>query len=865
MIRLTSTYGQQGFVEEFTLPHTLRVETLQNGATPLIAAHVQRLLSHTRAGSIFPSRLPTPFDHTLAKGLGLGRHCIPLLSPLSSHKVLKRIYRLSPAKRQLLSNAFLEDFRRNHALVKGNRKKLASLRKHYDTAHLITTLQGPILYLPAELLGEILLTSVEELGVSQSTLQQVSKSWRAVVARLWGVLRVYTWTETRIIRAFVKRNPSSMAVVIDTAIDEDVAPSVPLGKPYAALALAWTSASRWRSLTINSFPSIARILSSNCTLSTRVPLESLESLRLGPGCDPSDYINETMEAIASTATPKLTNLVLATTTVIQRLNPSHWAHIYSQLTALEVDVIKLTEPVDLLRHCARLEELKLSGVVTHHLPHDELPLLRTLRRLWLRRTSVQWMVGRTFKRLDSCTLLRPVDTHTIGQTSVICLPLCTNIAFQSHLIGVLAAFHAPVVNKIEIKCNQWTKVRASLELGRVWSQRRNQGMLQPKILSLQMLCGDQALLKALEQMVTLEELNLDVPHPNALGRNFFESLCAVPKQVFIGVDKEQWTRWAAATEWQTQICPSLVKLQLRYERWLRQGEMDVATPLFVAVAWTRAKLPFPLKQFVLELGEDDPLQLVGMTYRDDPTFKRLWRDRVPLHDHQDMLYISCITLVRQRTIGFIVGTQGLPLRGLGQQYYSSLFRRLREFHHHPSFPQGPCSVLPFFEHLEVLDITNFHIEPCSPAANIPLCRTLRILHGRNIPLDWMDGRTFERVTECLVRLDKNERGLKLTRVEMPVCKRMEFIGSYMEILGYFLLPRLDLLHLGCSRREESSNDTSLIQDLMLLIQSIHPRVVKICTEDRNEGHIPALWSETGMDGVVVKNCWNCGYQDAGGK
>jgi len=569
-----------------------------------------------------------------------------------------------------------------------------------------------------------------------------------------------------------------------------------------------------------------------------------------------------MEAIASTATPKLTNLVLATTTVIQRLNPSQWVHIYSGLTVLEVDVIKLTEPVDLLRHCARLEELKLSGVVTHHLPHDELPLLRTLRRLWLRRTSVQWMVGRTFKRLDSCTLLRLVDTRTIGQTSVIYLPLCTNIALQSHLIGVLAVFHAPVVNKIEIKCNQWTKVRTSLELGRVWSQRRNQGMLQPRILSLQMLCGDQALLKALDQMVTLEELNLDVPHPNALGRNFFESMCAAPKRAFTGKTNEEWTRWAAdATKWQTQVCPSLIKLQLRYERWLRQGEMDVSTPLFVAVAWTRAKLPLPLQQFVLELGEDGPLQLTGMTYRDDPNFKRLWRDRVPDND-QEVLYIGCITSVIHRSIGFTEETCAFPLRRLGQQYYSSIFRRLRAFHHHGLvYLQRPCNVLPFFEHLEVLDISRFHIEPCSLATNLPLCRTLRILHGCCISLDWMERRMFEQVTECKIRLDKNEHVSKLSRVEMPTCKKMEFIGSsYLKILGYFLLPSLDLLHLGLSRTEESSNDTLLIRDIGLLIQSIHPRVLQICIEDRNEGHGPSLWSEIGVDGVVVKNCRDCGHR-----
>ena len=490
-----------------------------------------RLLpSHTLADAI--SGLPSRFNYTLAKHLGKGRRCIPLLSALSSGGCLGIVHHLSTTRRQLLLDELREDFRFYLPLVKENSKKLKRLQALYDIAQLITTLQVPIFCLPVELLTEVFRFAVDHLGVAQDTLQRVCKSWSDLIARLWGTLHVGTWTNIESVCKVLRWNSSSMTVAIDT--ERDAARSVTSEKPYDALRLTWIDTSRWRSLTLHSFPSKSGILGGT-PFYPRAPLENLDSLSVGPVCNSSDYINEILEASAPIVTPKLTSLTLATTNALQRLNQLQCAYIYSKLTFLEVNVVKFRQPINFLRHCACLETLKLSGVFSTHLSsEDELPFLQTLHHLRLEKAPIQWMVGRAFKQLKSCILLRLINLHAIDQASIMTLPVCTSIALQSHFVRILAAFHTPMVNALKIECNEWSKPHGSRELNIVWSPRWDQRMLRPKVLSIQILCSDHALLGALKQMATLEELVLMLPHPSGLGVGFFEALCAVPVNPFTG-------------------------------------------------------------------------------------------------------------------------------------------------------------------------------------------------------------------------------------------------------------------------------------------------------------------------------------------
>ena len=844
----------------YTLCYTFTVlpstQQLQTEVTPPIPTRIQQLLlPHAISeAALMPKSLHSPFGHTLAHGLGLNSPCIALRSALSAHKCLQVVYHLSGPQRQHLLNSFSKDFQHccTSALVKKNISAMKSLKDQYEIARLVTNIYAPICDLPPELLDHILTISIKELGISPNILQEVCQKWKVHVSRLWGTLKVGTWTESAKISEVLDHSPLSLDVVIDTTMDE--AYSITADEPYAALDLAWKSSTRWRSLTIDSFPSNASTLASKVPVYHGIAFDNLEFLEVGQGCNSFDRANEIMKVIASTANQNLTSLKFASGTVFGKLNQPGWSGIYSQLTALEVDIVKSGEPVELLCHCERLERLKLSGVVLQdHSPRDPLHLLQTLRHLWLQRVSIRWMGGRIFERLESCELLKPVDPHYINETSVVSLPLCSSITLQSRALSILRAFHAGKANKIVIECNE-RNGRSDCQLGRVWSRRWDNGTLRPKVLSLGINCRDRALLEALQLMSSLEELVLELRCPSALGASFFEALCGMPMNHFTGGTREEWNRWANyEAKWKARICPSLVKLQLRYERWLRKGEMDAVTPLLVAVAWTRGKLYSPLQEFDLRPGNGKPLlQLVQMTDQ-DPTFMALWAHMQVIPEsgtQKDMLYMASLTTAISRSIGFVNGEPALPFDCLGDQCYDSFFRRLRAFHHHPSqLSPRSYDILPFFEHLEELDVCNFHFTPCSPAASLSVCQTLRILHIRNSPLDWMDGRSFERVVGCRIAVCNDGHIGNLSRIEMPACTKMEFSGpKSRNVLEFFYPPNHDS-HLQLSKKEGMYDDPKQAQAIVLTIRSIRVKMLPIRLKLKDKNAVTAMQSSIDMAAV----------------
>lgn len=848
-IALRATHGPRVYNILETPPYIFVVlsstQHPHNEVSPQSPAHTRRLLSSHAVSKamLMPKSFSHPFDHTLAKSLNLARHCLPLLSLLSSHEHLGMIFHLSARERELLLEKFLTDFNDYRPLVKRNKIALESLEEQYNVIRYIVAFHVPIHHLPVELLTDIFLISVEELGVTQNALQNVCRNWRALVRRLWGTLRVGTWADERMINSVINRNPLSLAVVIDTAFDEALSPVSKI--PYAALALAWTSASRWSSLAINSFPNNRSIYASDIPVCPTIPFKSLESLSIGPGCDSSDHINGVIEVVVLTASPKLTRLMVAASTVFQRLNQPHCIHIYSQLTFLEVKVTNMREPVDLLCHCTYLEALKLSGVLLHPLPPEvDLPLFQTLRQLWLQKASVQWIGGHTFTQLERLVLLRPVDPHSITCLSTIYLPRCTTTIIQSHSLRLLAAFRAPIMNDIKIDCNEWRKARANPELGRIWSRKLNHAVLRPRALSLKIPCGDRVLVEALGQIDMLEDLTLNLPHPSALGVSFFQEMCAEPMSPFTGRTKEEWMRWAhGGTLWQAKICPSLVKLRLQYERWLRGGEMDISL-LFLAVDWSRKQLASPLQEFDFRLGKDNALHMPE-TISFDIAYMCSWQHtsdgKLRLDEQHEMFFISCFTAAINRFIGFDERVPVFPLPRLQSECYGTVFNHLRTFRYHPSkLPPRPYNILPFFKHLEVLDVSNLHFEPCPPTASLPLCRTLRILHIRNTPLDWMNGRIFKRVIKCMIVVDNGGHIGKLTRVEMPACTTMDFDGpDDIRILESFRLPSV-YPPLKLPRPPEKS---ALVQDIALPVQSLGPPQLQAHTKAKDENIVSALPSE----------------------
>src|SRR5258708_16302043 len=96
-----------------------------------------------------------------------------------------------------------------------------------------------------------------------------------------------------------------------------------------------------------------------------------------------------------------------------------------------------------------LEELYISDFYFEACPPGmNLPLCRTLRRLHISNTPLDWMEGQTFKQVVECRIT-VYTREDISKLSKVEMPACTSMVFaQSKYQNVLASFHLPSLHSL---------------------------------------------------------------------------------------------------------------------------------------------------------------------------------------------------------------------------------------------------------------------------------------------------------------------------------------------------------------------------------------------------------------------------------
>ena len=56
---------------------------------------------------------------------------------------------------------------------------------------------------------------------------------------------------------------------------------------------------------------------------------------------------------------------------------------------------------------------------------------------------MQWMAGRTFSRLEECTIIWPHYPEALAPGGGVDLPACTNFTYDDHIIDTLPNFRIP--------------------------------------------------------------------------------------------------------------------------------------------------------------------------------------------------------------------------------------------------------------------------------------------------------------------------------------------------------------------------------------------------------------------------------------
>ena len=639
----------------------------------------------------------------------------------------------------------------------------------------------PIHRLPAEIMMEIFHIALD-VGQLRTGLMHVCWRWCIIIegmASVWSSLDLGAGTTPERVQFLLNRaGTHPLAVKIDTNKAKITAAEL-----HSSISMAGDKASQWQSLSITTFSQDEPDAQSDHALASMrlQPMRQLRYLNVrGPVLSP--LLRLLLQNIATKAVGTLASMEIHSLPAIQYLLQPVHVSIYSSLTTFIAKVPEMSPPVDLLPHLMQLEVLDLTNLHLSTISDGSpLPLAHVLRHLRLNAVSIQWMGGQVFSQLEDCTIIAPLTGPSLHHD--VHVPACTKLHFENWDASPIGQFLATALDHLSVKSNAWSPYNGNEQVLRL--VRAGFGMtIQPKSLSLDVVCKEKVLLAVLQLLPGLVELQLDLPRPSALGSHFFTGLLAKPGNWGTGELRFDWreTFRENNTGWRCTVCPSLRILELKYQRWLRPGENDGFLPPLYALSYSREKAATPLQLRIHDKSSMNSFES--------------WNSRLPLVKQA----ISCLEIQQHGQIAH------LSLRvseWTSAVYENALF--VPFLHHLQILEIAPSSTkrqvldaLSFCHGLKELKLSYVDIPPPAHDVELRLVHTLQKLYLRHSTLAWMDGLVFTQLQRFDVYEPVSPEPFK-QMVGMPACNHVVFrrlrLASLPVFQSNFHLPFLDTFEL----------------------------------------------------------------------
>jgi hypothetical protein len=270
----------------------------------------------------------------------------------------------------------------------------------------------------------------------------------------------------------------------------------------------------------------------------------------------------------------------------------------------------LHDPIDILPHLDSLEVLEAHGL---HIPtcslNTDLMLVRTLKRLLLRHTSIQWMMGRQFKKLEECSIWSPI-VGSLTDARVIKMPICTRMLFGDRALELLGVFSLPSLTRLAL-VNPWFPDLPAF--ARRWTEVVGVISETIKVTSLDLEAGacHPLLITALGAQPRLEHLVLRI-----WGYDGLETLLSA---LSLDSDKQRYGKGSiednsgeddiimasVAAEAPLSLCPLLQSLELKLENLDYDKKRSTLLPFFKRIWGSRRSRGQQLRVFKIswQFGE----------------------------------------------------------------------------------------------------------------------------------------------------------------------------------------------------------------------------------------------------------------------
>ena len=623
--------------------------------------------------------------------------------------------------------------------------------------------------LPVEIISEIFLFTVQTDPPSRTNLMLVCRLWHDIMLSTPGIhaqLRVYVGSRKSDVNRLGRK--WLLDVIVDTG-DWEGGTGFNAGEFYASFMAAAEAASRWHSLTLVSLPPPGTCKD----LQIMQPLVCLEYVKLAATCELGNFLEPFLTAITTTTTARFTVMEIFRPDAALSLLQPHW-HIFSSLTILRLICRRMGNPVDILPHLHKLETFE-----AHHLflpiypPDTDLSLLRTLRVLHLKSVSVQWMEARIFPVLEECTIISP---HHADVIQFVDMPSCSILRYDSKLLGTLAHFHLPNLDRLEVKCGQSSIQRGNMQLASLNPIFAAQGLT---CLHLQIKCSERLLTFVLGCIPALDELWMGLSSPQTLSSDFFLAFAAgrPNASALIGPSIQ-----AIAP-----LCRKLKKLHLHYKRWLRGPEKSSLIPTFSDI-----------------VASHNPKELSGLSIClsfEKEREQHLWK----VHGPVERFDIG--VEAHESFIGFS-SPHGIALLSTASGQNYDYFRPFGELEYMTTFQDSNLPIGYFFPFHSLREVRvprlvlgsqpNARFSP-----SLSFFHTLKVLHVWSIPTSFLAGQTFHQLERYKENVNEIEHITEQTRLtNMPVCTRLVVPLSRLATLK---LPRV--CELSVCNDGEQPNDT----------------------------------------------------------